>query len=132
MAWDSRNKNDGGQRWFYLRPDEAIDAGHTFYWKRHFQNWNSRCADCHSTNLNRNYSVANNSYDSQLSGINVACEAYHGPGAKHVELAESNKITHQNNGLNYKSSLQLSWSFTKQQSIAKPQGGFHNTEFKRI
>ena len=55
IAWDSRNKEQGGQRWFHLRDNEEIDTGHPFFWTGYFQNWNSRCADCHSTNVSKNY-----------------------------------------------------------------------------
>ena len=51
IAWDSRSKEQGGQRWFHLQPDENINPEHPFFWTRYFQNWNNRCASCHSTNV---------------------------------------------------------------------------------
>lgn len=85
-AWDSRPETEGGQRWFHLQEDEDITPEHPFFWSNHFQNWNSRCADCHSTNLQKNYDVANHSYATEYSEINVACEACHGPARSHIEL----------------------------------------------
>jgi hypothetical protein len=51
IAWDSRARADGGQRWLQLYPDERIDATHPLHWTGREQNWNYQCAECHSTNL---------------------------------------------------------------------------------
>ncbi|WP_346836573.1 tetratricopeptide repeat protein [Microbulbifer sp. SAOS-129_SWC] len=88
IAWDSRSKSDGGQRWFHLNPDEHIEHGDELHWTGRNYNWNFMCADCHSTNLQKNYDPVSRSYDSQWSEINVACEACHGPGARHVQWAQ--------------------------------------------
>ena len=122
IAWDARSKNEGGQRWFHLQPDEKITTEHPFFWTRHFQNWNSRCAECHSTNLQKNYSVKTNSYDTQWSEINVACEACHGPGSKHVELAKTKKLSNTITGFSHQTQQPLSWKFKKDDAIASPQG----------
>jgi hypothetical protein len=50
ISWDSRTAEQSGQRWFHLQPTENISPKHPFFWQRHFQNWNGRCADYHSTN----------------------------------------------------------------------------------
>lgn len=88
IAWDSRRKDEGGQRWFHLYPDEKIPSGDPLHWTGAYFNWNSRCAECHSTNLQRNYEPKLKRYDTQWSEINVACEACHGPGAEHVQWAK--------------------------------------------
>ncbi|MEF1307987.1 multiheme c-type cytochrome, partial [Vibrio owensii] len=46
------------------------------------------CADCHSTNLEKNYDATANTYSTTWSEINVGCEACHGPASEHVELAK--------------------------------------------
>ena len=89
VTWDSRDEADGGQRWYHLQPDEKINPEHPFHWKNHIQNWNARCADCHSTNLSKNYDVESHSYKTTWSEINVGCEACHGPASKHLEQAKS-------------------------------------------
>lgn len=86
VSWDSRSKEEGGQRWFHLYPDEAIPFDDVLHWTGPYQNWNSRCAECHSTNLTRNYDAQNDRYDTQWSEINVSCEACHGAGKEHVSL----------------------------------------------
>ncbi|EGQ7938976.1 tetratricopeptide repeat protein [Vibrio vulnificus] len=86
FAWDSRAKQLGGQRWFHLYPDTTPTD--EFFWTNTGQNWNFMCADCHSTNLEKNYNAQTNTYETTWSEINVACEACHGPASKHVELAK--------------------------------------------
>jgi hypothetical protein len=98
VAWDSRPEEQGGQRWFHLQADEDITPEHPFFWTGHFQNWNSRCAECHSTDLEKNFDPVNNSYQTSWSEINVGCEACHGPGSQHVALAETEKSGPGNSG----------------------------------
>ena len=88
LAWDARPKEAGGQRWFHLYPDEAIQAGDELHWTGANQNWNWMCADCHSTDLRRNYDLASDSYRTTYAALNVSCEACHGPGSAHRAWAE--------------------------------------------
>ena len=59
------------------------------HWTRQHFNWNYMCADCHSTDLKKNFDVASNSYDTTWSEMNVSCEACHGPASDHLEWAKS-------------------------------------------
>ena len=88
IAWDTRSKKEGGQRWFHLYPDEPIRYDDELHWTGINQNWNYMCADCHSTNLEKNYDVTSNEYRTTWSDINVSCEACHGPGSTHVQWAQ--------------------------------------------
>ena len=45
------------------------------------------CAECHSTNLQKNYSLESDQYETTWTDLNVACEACHGPGSHHVAWA---------------------------------------------
>ena len=91
VAWDSRSAEHGGQRWFDLYPNQKIAPGDPLHWMGRNQTWNYMCADCHSTNLRKNYDLANDSYATTWSEIDVACEACHGPGSAHVSWAERRK-----------------------------------------
>ena len=84
LAWDTVKRE-----WFHLYPHEAIPAGDELHWTRPLQNWNYMCADCHSTNLQRNFDLKANRYHTTFSEINVSCETCHGPGGLHVRLARS-------------------------------------------
>ncbi len=101
IAWDSRSKEKGGQRWFSLHPDEAIKAGDVLHWTGPNLNWNFMCADCHSTHLKKNYSAEDKSYATTWNEINVSCEACHGPASEHIIWAKkpADKRNKQANGL---------------------------------
>lgn len=88
IAWDSRPKTQGGQRWFHLYPSERIDHNDELHWTKPSQNWNYMCAECHSTDLQKNYDPAAHAYCTAWSEIDVACEACHGPGSRHLAWAQ--------------------------------------------
>ena len=83
IAWNSAESE-----WFHLYPDEPIPAGDPLHWTAWRQNWNSGCADCHSTNLQLNYDEASQTYDTTWSAIDVGCQSCHGPGERHVQWAD--------------------------------------------
>jgi hypothetical protein len=87
IAWDTRPEAAGGQRWFHLYPDEAIGHTDPLHWTKPSQNWNDRCARCHSTELRKGYHAAGERYETTWAEIDVSCEACHGPGAKHLAWA---------------------------------------------
>ena len=89
IAWDARPREAGGQRWFHLYPDDAIGHDDPLHWTGIYQNWNYMCADCHSTNLDKNYVFEEDRYETTWSDLDVACEACHGPGSNHVGWAEA-------------------------------------------
>jgi hypothetical protein len=92
IAWDARRAPEG-QRWY--QPPKAANALH---WTSRSQNWNVMCADCHSTNVRKNYRRDRDRYETAFTDINVACEACHGPGSRHVVWARQGKRG-ANNGL---------------------------------
>jgi predicted CXXCH cytochrome family protein len=89
IAWDSRPKDQGGQRWFHLYPGQQLKPGDPLHWTGRDQIWNYQCANCHSTNLQKNYDLAANSYATSWSDLDVACEACHGPGSRHLAWAKA-------------------------------------------
>ncbi len=91
VAWDSRPVEEGGQRWFHLYPDEPVDHTDQLHWTGTYFNWNSRCAECHSTGLEKNYDPVSRSFATHWQEINVACEACHGPGQQHQSWAQNAK-----------------------------------------
>ena len=88
IAWDTRPQADGGQRWFHLYPDDKVTHDDVLHWTRPAQNWNSQCAFCHSTHLEKNYRPADDSFATRWSEIDVSCEACHGPASNHVAWAK--------------------------------------------
>ena len=88
IAWDSRTKEQGGQHWYHLHPDEKITSDDVLHWTGPNMNWNYMCAFCHSTNLEKNYDIETDSYQTSWSELNVSCEACHGPAEKHIKWAK--------------------------------------------
>ncbi|AND88150.1 tetratricopeptide repeat protein [Bradyrhizobium diazoefficiens] len=88
IAWDTRPKDQGGQRWFHLYPDAAVTSSDPLHWTRLNQNWNFMCAECHSTNVHKNYDAARDRFATSFSEISVGCEACHGAGSRHVSWAQ--------------------------------------------
>ena len=124
IAWDSRNVEDGGQRWFHLRNNESLTQKSLFFWTKHFQNWNNRCAECHSTNVDRNYDREKLAYKTTWSEINVSCEACHGPASEHVIRAESKKYDKLDSGFGHLFVQKTIWSRKPNESVA--QSDSHN------
>jgi len=83
IAWDVKEK-----QWYHLYPENPLDPKDWLYWTNAGQNWNGMCAECHSTNLKKNYDTGTRTYHTTWSEINVGCEACHGAGSRHVGWAE--------------------------------------------
>ena len=89
IAWDSRSADQGGHRWYHLYPDQKLTASDPLHWTGRDQTWNYMCADCHSTNVHKNFDLAGNTYTTTWTDVDVACEACHGPGSRHVAWSRS-------------------------------------------
>jgi predicted CXXCH cytochrome family protein len=90
LCWDTLNK-----KWFYLAPPdvaEKLSPDDALHWTGVTMCWNTSCADCHSTNLQKNFDVRTARFHTTFSEIDVSCEACHGPGSVHIELANSKSL----------------------------------------
>ena len=90
LCWDTAK-----QEWFYLPPpdvNEKLAPDDVLHWTGVTMRWNTSCADCHSTNLQKRFDVATQTFHTTFSEIDVSCEACHGPGSVHVELANSRSL----------------------------------------
>lgn len=87
LTWNSKESY-----WYYMADsiykDLNVDHTNWLHWTNQAQNWNSMCADCHSTNLEKNFDPITNSYTTSWSEIDVSCEACHGPASKHVSWSK--------------------------------------------
>jgi predicted CXXCH cytochrome family protein len=88
IAWDTRPKDAGGQRWFHLYPKEEIRHDDVLHWTKLNQNWNFMCSECHSTGVRKNYDAANDRFATSFAEISVGCEACHGRGSAHAKWAQ--------------------------------------------
>ncbi|MEM1403816.1 MAG: tetratricopeptide repeat protein [Pseudomonadota bacterium] len=92
VTWDARPAAEGGQRWYHLYPDEGISHDDPLHWTGPYQNWNTRCAECHSTDVKKNYDAASRTFDTTFFEEDVGCEACHGPGSGHVSAAKKSRL----------------------------------------
>ena len=128
MAWDSRPLDKGGQRWYQLMPIDTGKPGESLHWTGAYYNWNSRCAECHSTGLEKNYDMPTDTFTTVWSELNVACESCHGPGSDHIDWAKlpvKGRAIAGHNGLQVQYSEQLNWIIAKGASIANAVGDPH-------
>jgi predicted CXXCH cytochrome family protein len=79
VTWNSKAK-----KWFHQYAGETISHKDWLHWTRDAQNWNTMCAGCHSTNLQKNYNINQDNYQTTFTNINVGCESCHGPGQFHI------------------------------------------------
>ncbi|GGZ91742.1 tetratricopeptide repeat protein [Algibacter mikhailovii] len=84
VTWDSV-----AHKWYHQYKGDKIEPHDWLHWTRSAQNWNTMCAECHSTNLKKNYDVDSDSFNTTYEEINVACESCHGPASNHVDWAKS-------------------------------------------
>ncbi len=83
-AWDSEQN-----KWFQLNPDERFSSEDWMHWSGGSMTWNTMCADCHSTYLEKNYDENTHAFSTQWALIDVNCEACHGPGKAHIDYIAS-------------------------------------------
>jgi len=84
VTWDSIEN-----KWFHQYAGDSITVNDWLHWTNGAQNWNTMCAECHSTNLKKDYFVEKDSFHTTYASINVNCESCHGPGEKHVQWANA-------------------------------------------
>ncbi len=107
FSWDSRDESRGGQRWFHIYGEDHIPFNDRLHWTQPLQNWNGMCADCHSTDLKRNYNADENKFNTDWKTVNISC------GSCHTDP----------DYLDFKSStLDAGWSFIEGQNTAEWTG----------
>lgn len=99
MSWDVQKK-----KWFHQYAGQKIHHNDWLHWTGGGQNWNTMCASCHSTNLQKNYFPEADSFHTTYSVMTVSCESCHGPAGKHVDFVTSDK---------YQSGEKIKYSFLK-------------------
>ncbi len=88
LTWDDLKKE-----WFYMADEvyknQSVTHENWLHWTNQAQNWNGMCAECHSTNLKKNYDIKTDAYQTTWSEMNVSCEACHGPASEHLKWTKS-------------------------------------------
>ena len=131
IAWDSRPRQAGGQRWFHLYPGQAIKAGDPLHWTGIGQNWNFMCSDCHSTNVRKGFDAQRETFQTTWSEVNVSCESCHGPGSQHVAWARAGARAG-DNGLAIALDERKSVTWSVDPATAKPRRSAPRTSMREI
>ena len=104
-TWDTLKKE-----WYHQYKGQNIKPDDWLHWTKDAQNWNTMCAECHSTNLEKNYFIELDSFNTTYSEINVSCESCHGPAKNHNIWAANDTIGNNSyiiKGLNQNEQLNL-------------------------
>jgi Cytochrome c554 and c-prime len=72
LAWDTERS-----AWFRVA-DKQLPA--------RYQAWNTMCAECHSTNVEKRYDTVRDQFDTRFADEDVGCQACHGAGATHAAM----------------------------------------------
>lgn len=120
IAWDTRPEEAGGQRWFHLNPEEVTDHSDPLHWTGPYMSWNTSCAECHSTAVEKRYDLGSRSFDTRFSEVDVGCEACHGPGERHLRLVQEDRAgAEPNSGFPTALAQRGDWAFAEQATIAR-------------
>lgn len=121
FCWDTRPKEQGGQRWFHIYNKEKILPGDELYWTDVNQNWNNMCADCHTTGFFKNFDISSNTFHSAWNESKVSCESCHGPASLHLKWAE--KKSPEDSLMGFAMNLKgetIHWKFNEAKGVAYP------------
>ena len=132
IAWDSRPKAEGGQRWFHLHPESPIPPDDVLHWTGPNLNWNYQCADCHSTGVKKGYDSKTHSYHTTWAALDVSCEACHGPASEHISWAKRPDEDKSDKGLTVVLDERRGVQWAPDPETGQPRRSRPNTERKEI
>ena len=85
-AWDPRSN-----QWFNVYGHEDRKPGEWGHWLGRGMNWNSMCAACHNTRVQKNHDAATDTYLTTMVEHGVGCESCHGPMKAHNDWQRAHK-----------------------------------------
>ncbi|MFT5457328.1 MAG: putative CXXCH cytochrome family protein [Myxococcota bacterium] len=84
LAWDVERGE-----WFDVFEHDPRAPGDWGHWSGRALTWNSMCAACHVTRMEKRWDAQSDVYDSTFLELGVGCEACHGPAAAHAAAPEA-------------------------------------------
>ena len=84
----------GGPRWVDYNEFKQgmIPPDHPYFWTNFRRTANKECIECHATGVDVRYDRATHEWSTSFVDAGVACEACHGPGARHAESKAKSDI----------------------------------------
>lgn len=127
FCWDTRTVQNGGQKWFHLYNKEKISYNDELFWMDINQNWNYMCADCHTTNFQKNFNLDSNRFNSSWNESKVSCESCHGPASEHIKWTERPKSNHAFKGfVTSLSAKKMNWKMNAGKQTLMPESVIKN------
>lgn len=97
LTWDVVKKE-----WYYMSDEiyKNLSVTHEnwLHWTNQAYNWNSMCAECHTTNLKKNYDPTTDFYKTTWTQLSVNCESCHGPAEYHLKWSANKEMAIANYG----------------------------------
>lgn len=84
MAYDPRSNE-----WFNVFGDEDRQLHEWGFWRNRGNNWNSQCAFCHMTGLQKNYDPQTDVYQTTWDAMGISCAQCHGSMEDHLKNPEA-------------------------------------------
>ncbi|MEA2569465.1 MAG: hypothetical protein QOI24_1466 [Acidobacteriota bacterium] len=84
----------GGGAWvdYNEAKQGRVTPDHPFFWTNFQRTANKECIECHATGVDVRYDRTSHRWSTELTDAGVACEACHGPGARHAETKSKSDI----------------------------------------
>ncbi|MCU1347822.1 MAG: hypothetical protein JWO56_852 [Acidobacteria bacterium] len=84
----------GGGAWvdYNAAKQGAVAPDHPYYWTNFRRTANKECLECHATGLEVHYDARTHAWSTAFADPGVACEACHGPGARHADTKAKSDI----------------------------------------
>ncbi len=79
----------GETKWEDNRGLEKHYPGNGKYWSDTERSWQFACGSCHVTGMKINYNKATDSFNTTWVDLGIGCEACHGPGNNHIQVART-------------------------------------------
>jgi len=72
------------REWFDVFSGEDRRPHEWGFWSNRGMNWNAQCAFCHTTDFQKNYDIATDTYASRWKAMGLSCSRCHGPMEAHL------------------------------------------------
>ena len=79
------------EQWFDVYGDDDRQRGEWGHWTGRGMNWNSQCAECHNTRLQKNYDKAKDRYQTTMDEMGIGCGSCHSGLEGHLKWQRANR-----------------------------------------
>jgi hypothetical protein len=86
----------GGGAWvdYNEAKQGVVTPAHPYFWTNFRRTVNKECLDCHATGVDVRYDRSSHRWSTKFADAGVACEACHGPAARHAVTKDARDVVH--------------------------------------